>query len=132
MTSVLIMGQTEMMVVCAQAKRSSAMRLADLIASKGLDLKYVFLTHPHLDHSQGAGILLERFPSAEFIATPEVGKLQRHRIRLPRIYPPGSWHGSTHGYWIGAGERRTSSDDRWAERAREDARSERVNTGGIP
>ena len=79
-TSALIMGPTEMMVVCAQATRSSANRLADLIESKDRELRYVFLTHAHLDHSQGAGILLERFPGARFIATPEVGALQRLRI----------------------------------------------------
>ncbi|WP_026971100.1 MBL fold metallo-hydrolase [Aliagarivorans marinus] len=81
-TSALIMGPTEMMVMSAQGTRSAALRLADLIESKGLALKYVFLSHPHLDHSQGAGILLERFPEARFIATPEVAALQRHRIPL--------------------------------------------------
>ena len=79
-TSALIMGPTEMLVVCGQATRSSATRLADLIASKDRELEFVFLTHPHLDHSQGAGILLERFPSARFIAVPAVGELQRLRI----------------------------------------------------
>ena len=79
-TSALIIGPTEMMVVCGQATRSSAERLADRIESRERQLRYVFLTHAHLDHSQGAGILLERFPDARFIATPEVGELQRLRI----------------------------------------------------
>ncbi len=79
-TSVLIMGTNEMMVVSAQGTKSAALRLADTIESKGLILKYIFLTHPHLDHSQGAGILLQRFPEAKFIATPKVGVLQRLRM----------------------------------------------------
>lgn len=81
-TSALIMGPNEMMVVSAQATRSSAERLAARIKSKGLRLKYIFLTHPHLDHSQGAGILLQHFPEAQFIATPAIAKLQRHRMAL--------------------------------------------------
>lgn len=79
-TSALIMGPTEMMVVSAQGTRSSANRLADLIAEKGLRLKYIYLTHAHLDHSQGATMLLQRFPNAQFITTPEIGELQRSSI----------------------------------------------------
>ena len=79
-TSALIMGPTEMMVVCGQATKSSANRLADLIESKNKPLKYVFLTHAHLDHSQGASVLLKRFPDAEFISTPAISKRQNHRM----------------------------------------------------
>ena len=81
-TSALIMGSTEMMVVSSQGTKSSANRLADTIEGKRLKLKYIYLTHPHLDHSQGAGILLNRFPEAKFIASPEVARLQRIRIAL--------------------------------------------------
>ncbi|WP_372572326.1 MBL fold metallo-hydrolase [Ruegeria jejuensis] len=81
-TSALIMGPTEMMVMSAQGTRSSAERLADLIDSKGLDLEYIFLSHPHLDHSQGASVLLERFPDAKFISTPEIAAVQTHRIPI--------------------------------------------------
>ena len=81
-TSPLIMGPTEMMVMSAQGTKSAAIRLADRIEEIKGDrtLKYIFLSHPHLDHSQGAGILLERFPEAQFIATPEVAALQRFRM----------------------------------------------------
>lgn len=81
-TSPMIMGPTEMMVVSAQGTKSSATRLADEIESKNLELKYIFLTHPHLDHSQGASVLLKRFPNARFITTPEVAKFQHHRIPM--------------------------------------------------
>ena len=79
-TSALIVGPTEMMVVSAQATRSSASRLADAIEAKGKTLKYIFLTHAHLDHSQGASVLLKRFPEARFISTPDISRLQRHRM----------------------------------------------------
>ncbi|MEM9304853.1 MAG: MBL fold metallo-hydrolase [Pseudomonadota bacterium] len=80
-TSVLISGPSEMMVVCAQGTRSSANRLADRIEETGRELKYIFLTHAHFDHHQGAAILKQRFPDARFIASPEVGRLQR--VRAP-------------------------------------------------
>ena len=79
-TSAIIIGQEEMMVVCAQPNISAATRLADLLETKGLDLKYIFLTHAHLDHFQGASVLLKRFPDAKFIATPDVAALQKMRI----------------------------------------------------
>lgn len=79
-TSAMITGPTEMMVVSGQGTKSAATRLADRVEATGLELKYIFLTHPHIDHSQGAGVLLERFPNAEFISTLEIALLQRHRI----------------------------------------------------
>ena len=79
-TSVLIMGDTEMIVVCGQSMKSSAERLAEEIRATGLRLKAVFLTHAHLDHSQGASVILKHFPEAKFIATPDVAARQRARI----------------------------------------------------
>jgi len=79
-TSALIMGDTELLVMSAQGTRSAAMRLANRIESTGLQLKYVYLSHPHMDHSQGASVLKRRFPSAEFIAIPDVAGSQRENI----------------------------------------------------
>ena len=76
-TSVLIKGPTEMMVMCAQGQKSSATRLADRIEEIGLELKYIFLSHAHLDHSQGAGILKERFPKAEMEYKHNSSKVKR-------------------------------------------------------
>jgi glyoxylase-like metal-dependent hydrolase (beta-lactamase superfamily II) len=81
-TSAIIKGKSEMMVVCAQPNISAATRLAEKLKSTGLELKYIFLTHAHLDHFQGASILLKEFPSAQFIATPKVASLQRLRIEV--------------------------------------------------
>ena len=79
-TSVLIMGDTELIVVCGQSMKSSAERLAEEIRATGLKLKAVFLTHAHLDHSQGASVILKHFPTARFIATPDVAARQRARM----------------------------------------------------
>ncbi|GAA5315483.1 MAG: MBL fold metallo-hydrolase [Candidatus Pelagadaptatus aseana] len=81
-TSALIKGHSEMMVVSAQPNISAATRLANEIEATGLELKYIFLTHAHLDHFQGASVLLKRFPNARFIATPDVAELQRKRIAV--------------------------------------------------
>ncbi|EAQ64181.1 hypothetical protein MED121_01075 [Marinomonas sp. MED121] len=81
-TSAIIKGKAEMMVVSAQPNISAANRLADTIEETGLTLKYIFVTHAHLDHFQGAVILLKRFPNAEFIATPKVANMIEARIEL--------------------------------------------------
>lgn len=79
-SSPIVFGDTEAIVFAPQGTKSSANRLADVIEKTGRKLKYVYLGHPHLDHSQGASVLKERFPNAKFIAEPKVAALQRLRI----------------------------------------------------
>lgn len=81
-TSAIIKGTTEMMVVCAQPNISAAKRLVSQLEKSGLTLKYIFLTHAHLDHFQGASVILERFPDARFISAPKVAALQKMRIEV--------------------------------------------------
>ena len=80
-SSSLIMGEKEIIVVATQATKFASERLADEIAKTGLKLTYVFLGHPHLDHSQGARILKDRFPEAKFVAAPSVSRLQKLRMK---------------------------------------------------
>lgn len=61
-TSTLIYGRTEAILVDAQFRISDARRLADRVAATGRRLKAIVLTHPHPDHYFGLGTLLERFP----------------------------------------------------------------------
>lgn len=79
-SSSLIMGEREVIVFAAQATWFAAARLADEIEATGLELTYVYLGHPHLDHSQGAVVLKERFPNARFVAAPKVADLQQLRM----------------------------------------------------
>lgn len=81
-TSAIIKGKTELMVVSAQPNISAANRLAKTIKETGLNLKYIFVTHAHLDHFQGASVLLKAFPHAEFIATPSVAKMIEARAEM--------------------------------------------------
>lgn len=84
-TSALIMGKKEMVVVSAQAAKSSASRLADEIEATGLELKAVFLTHAHFDHAIGASVLKKRFPNTRFLATPDVAAFQRVRAETHNL-----------------------------------------------
>lgn len=79
-SSSMIMGEKEMVLVATQATKLSAARLADEIEKTGLKLTTVYLGHAHLDHSQGAAILQQRFPEAVFLAAPEVARLQQFRM----------------------------------------------------
>ncbi len=79
-SSSLIMGEHEVIVVATQATKFASERLADEIEKTGLKLTYVLLGHPHLDHSQGASVLKQRFPDAKFVASPAVSRLQKLRM----------------------------------------------------
>ncbi|HHY22078.1 MAG TPA: MBL fold metallo-hydrolase, partial [Bacilli bacterium] len=46
------------------------------------DVKYVIATHIHLDHSGGAGLLLEKCPNAKIVVHP---KAARHVIDPPSL-----------------------------------------------
>lgn len=69
-TSTLIYGKTEAILVDAQFWQSDAAKLADQIAATGRTLKAIFITHPDLDHYIGIGVLHERFPKAAILMTP--------------------------------------------------------------
>ena len=79
-SSSMIMGEREMVLVATQATKLSAGRLADEIERTGLILTTVYLGHAHLDHSQGGSILKQRFPDAQFLAAPRVAELQQFRM----------------------------------------------------
>lgn len=61
-TSTLIYGSIEVILVDAQFRISDARRLADRIAATGRRLKAIIVTHPHPDHYFGLATLLEQFP----------------------------------------------------------------------
>lgn len=79
-SSSMIMGNKEMILVATQATKLAAGRLADEIEKTGLKLTTVYLGHAHLDHSQGASVLKKRFPEAQFVAAPRVAELQQFRM----------------------------------------------------
>lgn len=67
-TSTIIYGEKDAMLVDAQFTIANAHRLlADLI-ELNRDLKYIFLTHLHPDHYLGLEVIKQRYPEAQVIA----------------------------------------------------------------
>src|SRR5271154_5744099 len=71
MTSTLIFGEYDAVLVDAMTTVAEAEALADWVALHNRNLETIYITHAHFDHLYGLGILLERFPGARAIATPK-------------------------------------------------------------
>ncbi|MCZ8133485.1 MAG: MBL fold metallo-hydrolase [Rhodobacteraceae bacterium] len=68
--SAIIEGPTEIGLVDTQFTLSNVHRIiADLI-EVGKPLRWVYVTHPHVDHFNGAGLIRAAFPEAAFFALP--------------------------------------------------------------
>lgn len=68
-TSTIISGPTEAILVDAQFRNSDAEKLADKIGSSGKKLKAIFVTHAHPDHYFGTAVLRKRFPGVPVYMT---------------------------------------------------------------
>ena len=71
MTSTLIFGEYDAVLVDAMTTVAEAEALGDWIALHNRNLETIYITHAHFDHFYGLSILLDRFPSARAIATPK-------------------------------------------------------------
>jgi glyoxylase-like metal-dependent hydrolase (beta-lactamase superfamily II) len=67
-TSAVISGEREAILVDAQFTRSQAKLLSDKIAESGKELTTIYITHAHPDHSFGLEVVHQRFPGARIIA----------------------------------------------------------------
>jgi len=70
-TSTLIFGEHDAVLVDAMMTVAEAEALADWVALHNRNLETIYITHAHFDHFYGLGILLKRFPGARAIATPK-------------------------------------------------------------
>jgi glyoxylase-like metal-dependent hydrolase (beta-lactamase superfamily II) len=70
-TSTLIFGEYDAVLVDAMTTVAEAEALADWIALHNRNLETIYITHAHFDHFYGLSILLDRFPDARAIATPK-------------------------------------------------------------
>jgi glyoxylase-like metal-dependent hydrolase (beta-lactamase superfamily II) len=70
-TSTLIYGESDAVLVDAMMTVAEAEALADWVALHNRNLETIYITHSHFDHLYGLGILLDRFPGARAIATPK-------------------------------------------------------------
>jgi glyoxylase-like metal-dependent hydrolase (beta-lactamase superfamily II) len=69
-TSTLIFGEYDAVLVDAMLTVAEAQVLADWVALHNRNLETIYITHAHFDHFYGLSILLDRFPGARAIATP--------------------------------------------------------------
>jgi glyoxylase-like metal-dependent hydrolase (beta-lactamase superfamily II) len=70
-TSTLIFGEHDAVLVDAMLTVAEAEALADWVALHNRNLETIYITHAHFDHFYGLSILLDRFPGARAIATPK-------------------------------------------------------------
>jgi glyoxylase-like metal-dependent hydrolase (beta-lactamase superfamily II) len=85
MASTLIYGVRDAVLVDAFMTVKQANALADWIAAKGKNLTRIYITHGHGDHWFGMATLLERFPNARAVATPNVVKVIRQHASPERL-----------------------------------------------
>src|SRR5258708_200419 len=76
-SSTLISGERDAVLVDTPITVEQARALANWIAARGKNLTTIYATHGHGDHFFGATAVLERFPNARFVARPEVIKIMR-------------------------------------------------------
>jgi glyoxylase-like metal-dependent hydrolase (beta-lactamase superfamily II) len=77
MASTLIYGARDAVLVDSFLTTEQTEALADWVASKGRRLTAIYITHGHGDHWFGVGALLDRFPEATVVATPNTVKVMR-------------------------------------------------------
>ncbi|WP_426515587.1 MBL fold metallo-hydrolase [Diaminobutyricibacter sp. McL0618] len=71
MTSTLIFGDTDAVLVDALTTEAEAHALAAWVALHHRNLTTIYITHGHFDHFAGLSVLQRHFPEARAIATPE-------------------------------------------------------------
>ena len=73
-TSTLLYGENDLILLDPQFLRSEALAVAEQIRATGRTLTTVYSTHAHPDHYLGVAAILEEFPDAAYVAVPEVAE----------------------------------------------------------
>ncbi len=87
-TSTMVYGDKELIVIDPQFLLSEARQLATRIRATGRSLTTVYTTHAHPDHFFGVAVLKEQFPAAKYVALPQVGE------RIKTAWP------ARHKFWF--------------------------------
>jgi glyoxylase-like metal-dependent hydrolase (beta-lactamase superfamily II) len=82
-TSTLIFGEYDAVLVDAMGTVAEAEALADWIALHNRNLETIYITHAHFDHFYGLSTLLDHFPSARAIATPKAVEAMQSSFTPP-------------------------------------------------
>lgn len=89
-TSILLYGQTDAILVDAPTTVEQATAVADWIETTGKTLKAIYITHGHGDHFFGTGTIQARFPGARAIAAAEV--VARMQEQVSPAMMNGMWN----------------------------------------
>src|SRR5216684_2281539 len=79
MAATLIYGERDAVLVDAFMTIEQAHALGEWVEAHGRHLTTIYATHGHGDHFFGASSVLQRFPRARLVATPEVVKMMRQQ-----------------------------------------------------
>jgi glyoxylase-like metal-dependent hydrolase (beta-lactamase superfamily II) len=79
-SATLISGERDAVLVDAFLTVDQARAAVEWIAASGKNLTTIYITHGHGDHFFGIGALLDRFPNAKAVATPNVLKVMRQQM----------------------------------------------------
>src|SRR6266550_6404445 len=78
-SSTLISGERDAVLVDTPITVEQARALANWVAASGKNLTTIYATHGHGDHFFGTSTVLERFPGVRFVARPDVIKVMRQQ-----------------------------------------------------
>src|SRR6201987_226965 len=84
-SSTLICGERDAILVDTFLTTEQSQTLLDWIVASGKNLTAIYITHGHGDHFFVLASLLERFPRARAVATPEVVKAMHEHLSPERI-----------------------------------------------
>ncbi len=85
-TSTLIFGENDAVLIDAMTTVAEAEALADWVALHHRNLTTIYITHGHFDHFAGLSVLQKRFPDARAIATPNSVQLMRKQAQMMPVF----------------------------------------------
>ena len=79
-SSTLIYGERDAVLVDTFLTTKQSQALLDWVVASGKNLTAIYVTHGHGDHFFGLALLLEHFPRAKAVATPEIVNAMREQL----------------------------------------------------